>query len=121
MEDVLEVYAMPYNPNISVVCMDEQPYQLLDEKVAPMPMQPGNVLKKDYEYVRKGSCSIFMFTEPLGKWRHIKASERRSKVDWDWALQIKELLDVHYSDAERIRFVMGNLNTHKIFSLYEAF
>lgn len=119
MEDVLEVYARPYNSDIPVVCMDEQPYQFLDEKVQPMPMQPGQILKEDYEYVRKGSCSIFMFTEPLGQWRHVKASERRTKIDW--ALQIKELLDVHYPNAERICLVMDNLNTHKISSLYEAF
>lgn len=75
--------------------------------------------REDYEYVRKGSCSVFLFTEPLPEWRHVQTSERRTKVDW--ARQIQELLDVHYPDAKRIRIVMDNLNTHTISSLYEAF
>jgi hypothetical protein len=115
----LEVYALPYDENIPLVCMDEQPFQLLDEKLAPLPLKPGKPLTEDYEYVRKGSCSIFLFTEPLAGWRHVQASERRTKIDW--ATQIEQLLDVYYPDAERIRLVMDNLNTHSIGSLYEAF
>jgi hypothetical protein len=119
MEDILEVYALPYDENIPLVCMDEQPYQLLDEKLAPLPLKPGKPVIEDYEYVRNGTCSIFIFTEPLAGWRHVHASERRTKIDW--AIQIEQLLDVHYPHAERIRLVMDNLNTHSIGSLYEAF
>lgn len=119
MEDVLEVYALPYDEEIPLVCMDEQPVQLLDNKLQPIPMKHGQPLKEDYEYVRKGTCCIFMFTEPLGGWRHVHASERRTKIDW--ALHIQELLEVHYPKAKHIRLVMDNLNTHNISSLYEAF
>lgn len=119
MEDILEVYALPYDEKIPVICMDEQPFQMLGEKLEPVPMQPGIPAKEDYEYVRHGSCSIFIFTEPLVGWRHVQATEHRTKIDW--ALQIRELLDIHYPAAERIRLVMDNLNTHTISSLYEAF
>ena len=119
MEDVLEVYALPYDKDIPLICMDEQPCQLLDEKLKPLPMKLGKPAKEDYEYVRKGSCSIFVFCEPLEGWRHVHASERRTKIDW--ALHIEELLDVYYPEAAKIRLVMDNLNTHSIGSLYEAF
>jgi len=115
----LEVYSLPYDENSPMICMDEQPVQLLDEKLTPVPMSQGNVKKEDYEYVRKGTCSIFMFNEPLSGWRHVHVSERRTKRDW--ALHIQELLDVHYPNAERIRLVLDNLNTHTISSLYETF
>ena len=82
-------------------------------------MKPGKLRKEDYEYVRNGTCSIFIFTEPLADWRHVVASERRTKKDW--AMQIEELLEVHYPDAKRIRLVMDNLNTHTVSSLYETF
>jgi len=119
MEDILEVYTLPYDENIPLVCMDEQPFQLLDEKLKPLPIRAGGVQKEDYEYVRKGTCSIFVFTEPLKGWRHVYARERRTKVDWAW--MIRELLEVHYPKAKRIRLVMDNLNTHTTASLYEAF
>lgn len=119
MEDVLEVYALPYDESIPLICMDEQPCQLLDEKLAPLPMGKGKIKKEDYEYIRKGTCSIFVFSEPLAGWRHVHASERRTKIDW--ALHIGELLDVYYPNAAKIRLVMDNLNTHSIGSLYEAF
>lgn len=119
MEDILEVYALPYDKDIPVICMDEQPFQMLGEKLEPLPMEPGVPAKEDYEYVRCGSCSIFMFTEPLAGWRHVQATEHRTKIDW--ALQIRELLDVYYPTVDRIRLVMDNLNTHTISSLYEAF
>lgn len=119
MEDVLEVYALTYDKRVPLICMDEQPCQLLDEKLTPIPMRPGKIAKEDYEYVRCGTCSIFILTEPLVGWRHVVASERRTKKDW--ASQIKELLDVHYPNAQRIRLVMDNLNTHSISSLYETF
>jgi len=119
MEDILEVYALPYDPEIPMICMDEQPYQLLKEKYQPIAMQPGQPTKQDYEYVREGTCSIFMFTEPLNGWRHAHVSARRTKQDW--ARCIKELLDVYYPDAKKIRLVMDNLNTHDVSSLYETF
>lgn len=119
MEDILELYAMPYDRDYPLICMDEQPVQLLGHKLTPLPIIPGQVKKEDYEYIRNGSCSIFMFTEPLGGWRHVCASQRRTKKDW--ALQIEELLEKWYPDAKIIRLVMDNLNTHTISSLYEAF
>jgi len=119
MEDILETYALPYDPEIPMICMDEQPVQLLGEKMRPIAMKRGKSRKEDYEYVRNGTCSIFIFTEPLAGWRHVAASERRTKRDW--AFQIQELLEIHYPDAKRIRLVMDNLNTHTISSLYETF
>lgn len=119
MEDILETYALPYDPEIPMVCMDEKPYQLLDHYLKPLPMKQGSARKEDFEYVRKGSCSIFVFTEPLVGWRHVCATPRRTKIDW--ALQIHALLELYYPKARRVRLVMDNLNTHTIASLYEAF
>ena len=119
MEDILEVYALPYDPEIPMICMDEQPYQLLGEQRKPTPMKPGQPVREDYEYVREGTCSIFMFTEPLGGWRHVHVSSHRTKRDW--AIRIQELLNTYYPDAKKIRLVMDNLNTHTISSLYETF
>jgi hypothetical protein len=119
MEDVLDVYELPYNESVPVVCMDEKPYQLLGEAREPLPMRPGNDRKLDSEYKREGTCSIFVFTEPLGGIRHVSVRERRTAVDW--AHEIKYLSDVMYPDAEKIILVMDNLNTHKPASLYKAF
>ena len=119
MEDILAVYARPYDKNRPVVCMDEKPYQLLDEAREPLPMRLGSTEKVDYEYVRNGTCSIFIFNEPLAGWRHAQAFPRRTKVDW--ARRIKWLLDTQYPDAEKVVLVADNLNTHAISSLYEAF
>jgi hypothetical protein len=119
MEDVLDLYQKPYDENCPVVCMDEKPYQLLGETREPIPMKAGNPQRQDGEYVRNGTCSIFLFTEPLSGWRHVQANERRTKIDW--AIQIKELLEQFYPDAPTVRLVMDNLNTHSISSLYEAF
>ena len=120
MEDVLEVYERPYNPDYPVICMDEKPFQLLDEYLEPIPMGKGNHIKKyDCEYVRKGSCSIFMFTEPLGQWREAHALEHRTSEDW--ARQMKWLLDEQYPDAKKVVLVMDNLNTHTTASFYKAF
>ena len=120
MEDVLAVYARPYDPKFPVVCMDEKPFQLLDERYVPIPMGKSNhKLKYDCQYERKGSCSIFMFTELLAGWRHALAlAQRRSE---DWAGQIKWLVDEQYSKAEKIVLVMDNLNTHQTSSLYKVF
>ena len=120
MEDVLEVYSRPYEATRPVVCMDEKPFQLLDEYLEPIPMSETNHIEKyDCEYVRKGSCSIFMFTEPLGQWREAHARPHRTCLDW--AKQIKWLADEQYPYAEKIVLVMDNLNTHDIASLYKAF
>jgi hypothetical protein len=119
MEDVLDLYQQPFDEEYPVICMDEKPYQLLDEVRNPIPMKPGKPMREDSEYKRNGTCSIFLFTEPLAGWRHVAAHERRTRIDW--AEEIKELLEVHYPDAIKVRLVMDNLNTHSIASLYEAF
>ena len=120
MEDVLEVYSRPYNEKRPVVCMDEKPFQLLDEMFLPIPMSEKNHTKKyDCEYIRKGSCSIFMFTEPLGQWREAHALPHRTCEDW--ARQMKWLIDEVYSDVEKIVLVMDNLNTHTTASFYKVF
>jgi hypothetical protein len=119
MEDVLEVYQRPYDPAFPVVCMDEKPYQLLGDSRQPLPMKPGKVKREDNEYIRNGTCSIFIFTEPLAGWRYASVSERRTKIDW--ANHIQYLLTHCYPNAEKVVLVMDNLNTHNISSLYEAF
>ena len=120
MEDVLEVYSRPYNEKRPVICMDEKPFQLLDEMYTPISMSENNHSKKyDCEYIRRGSCSIFMFTEPLGQWREAHALPHRTCEDW--ARQMKWLIDDVYSDAEKIVLVMDNLNTHNVASFYKAF
>ena len=113
MEDVLEVYSRPFDEKRPVICMDEKPFQLVDEYLEPIPMSKNNHIEKyDCEYVRKGSCSIFMFTEPLGGWREAHALPRRTALDW--AAQMKWLIDDAYPNAEKIVLVMDNLNTHTI-------
>lgn len=119
MEDILAVYARPYDPHRPVVCMDEKPYQLLGHARDPIPAAPGRDLKVDSEYVRHGTCSIFVWVEPLRGWRHVDAQPRRTKIDW--AHQVDRLLTVDYPDVEQVVLVMDNLNTHGIGSLYEAF
>ena len=119
MEDILDIYALPYDSKIPMICMDEQPVQLLGQVIEPIQMKPGKIQREDYEYTREGTCSIFVFTEPLKGWRHIEATKQRTKIDW--AHQIDQLLSVFYPDAEQIRLVMDNLNTHTLSSLYQAF
>ena len=119
MEDVLDVYEMPYDPSVPVVCMDEKPYQLLGEARESWAMRPGDNKKVDSEYVRNGTCSIFAFIEPLGGKHHVSVREHRTAVDW--AEEIKYLVDEMYPDAEKIILVMDNLNTHKPSSLYKKF
>ncbi len=119
MEDVLGVYQRPYDPDYPVVCLDEASKQLIGD-VAPVdPPTPGRPARMDYEYERKGTCTLFMMCEPLGGWRHVKVTERRTRKDW--ALCIKELVDVHYRHAQKIILVQDNLNTHNGTSLYETF
>lgn len=119
MEDVLEQYARPYDPECPVVCMDEQPVQLLKETRSPVPAAPGRPKRVDYEYRRAGTANIFMFCEPASGWRHVEATKQRTKVDW--AFQIRDLLEGRYADVPKVILIMDNLNTHDLGSLYEAF
>ena len=119
MEDTLEVYRRPYDPRRPQVCLDETSKQLLAEVREPLPMRPGHVKREDYEYKREGVCNLFLWCEPLGNRRHVEVTDRRTKVDW--AHVVKDLVDVHYRDAECIVLVMDNLNTHTPASLYETF
>ena len=119
MEDVLDVYELPYNPKRPVVCMDEKPYQLLGDARETLSMRPGDDKKIDSEYIRNGTCSIFAFIEPLGGKHHVSVHEHRKATDW--AMEIKYLSDVMFPDAEKIVLVMDNLNTHKPSSLYKTF
>jgi hypothetical protein len=119
MEDVLEVYQLPYDPDFPVVCMDESSKQLVGEVAAPIPMAPGHGLIIDHEYVRNGVAEIFVEVEPLAGKRHVEVTERRTRKDW--ANFIKGMLDERYPEAVKIRLVMDNLNTHDVASLYETF
>lgn len=119
MEDVLEVYHLPYDANYPVVCMDESSKQLVGEVHQPIPCKPGQPKRMDDEYVRNGVVEIFMEVEPLAGKRHVAITERRTRKDW--AQQIKQMLDERYPDAIKVRLVMDNLNTHNIASLYETF
>ena len=119
MEDVLEVYSRPYDAKHPVVCMDEKPVQLLTEARDGFTSNSTGVRHEDNEYVRNGTCSIFLFTEPLAVWREAVAKRQRTRTDW--AERIKWLLDERYPDVEQVVLVCDNLNTHNIASLYEAF
>lgn len=119
MEDVLDIYELPYDLLRPVVCMDEKPYQLLGEARESWAMCPGDNKKVDSEYVRNGTCSIFAFVEPLGGRHHESVREHRTATDW--AEEIKYLVDEMYPDAEQIILVMDNLNTHKPASLYKKY
>ena len=118
-EDGLDVYCLGYDPRWPQVCLDEQSRQLIKETRTPLVAAPGKPQREDYEYERNGTANLFMFVEPLTGWRQVTVTERRTAVEW--AHQIRDLVDVHYPQAERIRLVMDNLNTHKVASLYEAF
>lgn len=119
MEDVLEVYTRPYDPQRPQVCLDETSKQLVAETRVPIPAAPGQPERVDYEYERKGTANLFMVLEPLAGQRRVKVTERRTAVDF--AYLIRELVDEQYPQAEKIVLVMDNLNTHKPASLYEAF
>ena len=119
MEDVLDVYELPYDEKHPIVCMDEKPYQLLGEAREPLPMIPGSDRKIDSEYVHNGTVSIFAFVEPLGGVHHVSVRKHRTALDW--AEEIRYLVDTMYLDAEKIVLVMDNLNTHKPASLYKRY
>ena len=119
MEDVLDVYCRPYDPRRPLICMDEASRQLLADVRPSEPAQPGRAGRVDAEYRREGVRDLFLFCEPLVGWRHVRVTERRTRVDW--AEAIKDLVDNRYPEAERIVLIMDNLNTHTPGSLYEAF
>ena len=119
MEDVLDVYTRPVNPDCPMVCLDESSKQLLKETRIPLPVKPGHPQYYDYEYERNGVCNLFMLSEPLAGWRHVEVTDRRTKLDY--ARIIKYLVDERYPYAQRITLVQDNLNTHVPSALYEAF
>jgi len=119
MEEVLDLYQQPYDPNYPVVNMDEKPVQLIEETRTPIPASPGKPIRDDDEYERKGTASIFLFTEPLSGWRRVDAQPQRTAKKW--AHQVKELLDDDYPEAKKVTLICDNLNTHKTASLYETF
>lgn len=119
MEDVIQVYMLPYDPQRPVVCFDEASRQLFAEVRDPQSPEPGRHAKTDYEYERKGVVNLFMMCQPLRGWRHVRVTQRRTRRDY--ADCVKELVDVHYPMAEKIVLVQDNLNTHSGGSLYERF
>ena len=119
MEDVLETYATAYDPQQPVLCMDEQPVQLLLETKVPIPATKEHAQRVDYEYERNGTASIFMFAEPLSGFRQATARPRRTKIDW--AVEVAQLLDTRYAAGEKVTLVCDNLNTHTKGAFYEAF
>ena len=119
MEEVLETYAQPYDPACPVLCMDEQPVQLLKETRTPIPATAQHGKRVDYEYERAGTANIFMFTEPLAGWR--EAAVRETKTKLDWATETARLLEGRYAHCEKVILVCDNLNTHTKGAFYEAF
>ena len=119
MEDVLDLYAEPACPERPVVCFDESPVQLVEEVRQPVGAEPGRPERVDYEYKRNGTCNVFIAVEPQVGLRHVTVTERRTKQDF--ALQMKALVDERYPQADVIRLVLDNLNTHTPAALYEAF
>lgn len=119
MEETLEVYKRPYNARFPQICLDEGSKQLLAETRDPLPMEPGKPAGSDYEYERKGTCSLFLACEPLMGKRFLQVREQRTKADW--AQFVRELIEVHYPEAEKIVLVLDNLNTHTPSAFYEVF
>lgn len=119
MENVLDTYCQPYDERFPVLCMDEQPVQLLKETRVPIAATKHHGRRVDYEYERAGTAAVFMFAEPLRGWRRVTVRQRRTKVDW--ALEMADLLRSRYVDAEKVILVCDNLNTHTMGAFYEAF
>jgi hypothetical protein len=119
MEEVLETYEQPYNPRCPVLCMDEQPVQLLKETRTPIPATAKHGKRVDYEYERAGTANIFMFTEPLAGWREVAVRETKTKIDW--AMEMARLLEGRYAPCKKVILVCDNLNTHTKGAFYEAF
>lgn len=119
MEDVLDVYSRPYDPNVPVLCMDEQPVQLVEEVKSPIAATREHPKRVDYEYKRAGVANVFMFAEPLAAWRQASVRSRKTKVDW--ALEMGQLMEGRYADREKVMVVCDNLNTHTLGAFYEVF
>ena len=119
MEDVLEVYHRPHDPEYPVVCVDETSKQLISETRVPIKAKPGQPARHDYEYERNGTANLFMMFAPLEGWRHVEVTDRHTAVDF--AHVLKDLSDTHFPKAKKIVLMEDNLNTHKPASLYEAF
>lgn len=119
MEDILDLYAEPYQPAYPVICFDELPYQMVSETKLPLPMQSGKPLRYDFEYRREGTCNLFMFLQPLAGWRHVNITSRRTKQDFAGCMN--DLVEIYFPEAEKIRVVLDNLNTHSPAAFYEAF
>jgi transposase len=119
MEDILSLYSEPYDPKRPLVCFDEQSVQLIAETRCSIPVKPGKPQRFDYEYRRNGTRNLFAFFQPLAGWRHVKATERRTKLDFSYCM--RDLTDVFFPQADVIRIILDNLNTHTPASLYEAF
>ena len=119
MEDILDLYAEPYDPQRPVVCFDETSTQLLADVREPMPVKPGKPRREDYEYRREGTRNLFLFCEPLAGWRHVEVTQRRTTEDF--AHQMRWLVDQAYPDIPVVRLVLDNLNTHRKASLYQTF
>ena len=119
MEDTLEVYHRPHDPRFPQVCFDEASKQHTKETRTPLSAQPGDVEKYDYEYERNGTSNLFMFFAPLEAWRYVKVTNRRTAEDFAYCM--RDLVDIHFPDAEKVVLVMDNLNTHKLASLYKVF
>lgn len=119
MEDVLDLYEEPFDEKKPVVCFDETPVQLIDDVLTPISAAPGRVKRQDYEYERNGTSNLFVFVQPLAGWREVKVTDRRTKKDF--AECMKDLVDKHFPEAEKIRVVMDNLNTHRLANLYEMY
>ena len=119
MEEVLDLYHLPYDPNVPSVCFDESNKQLVTEKRTPVEAMPGQMERHDYEYKRNGVRNLFLFFSPLISWRHVKVTEQRTHLEW--AACMKDLVDVHFPQATRIRVIQDNLNTHNPAFLYEVF
>jgi len=119
MEDVLDLYTGPADPEKPVICFDETPTQLIGEARVPLPPEPGQTERVDYEYRRNGTANLFVFLNAHHPWRHVKVTDHRTAIDF--AFCMRDLVNVHYPDAEKIRVVLDNLSTHTAGALYEAF
>lgn len=119
MEEVLDVYQRPHDPKRPLVCLDEGTKQLVQETRLPLPTQPGQAAKVDFEYARHGTSNLFVAFAPLEGWRHVHVTDQRTRRDW--ARYVRDLVDIHFPDAQQLVLVVDNLNIHHPASLYEAF
>jgi DDE superfamily endonuclease len=119
MEEILDLYQAPADPQVPLVCTDEESTQLVADTRTPLAPCPAAIAREDHEYARNGTCNLFIAFAPLENWRHVQVTERRTALDW--VHFVKPLADDYFPNAERIRIVMDNLNTHNAGSFYDAF